>query len=390
MKYNFDKIINRKGTNSFKHDFIKPIFGSSDLLPMWVADMDFKTPDFIIKSIKKRLNHEILGYTVKSDNFYNSLINWVKKRYCWDINKNWILFSPGVVPSLSFCIHAFTNPGDKIIVQPPVYHPFFNVIIENQRDVVYNYLVNDNGQYNIDFTGLENCMDGKTKMIFISNPHNPTGRVWKKNELKKLGDICTKNNIIIVSDEIHADIVYKPYKHIALASISAEISKNTITLYSPSKTFNMAGMATSAIVVQDKNLREKLEKEIQNLHVGMGNILGLVAFEAAYTNGQEWLNELLNYLENNIQLIYKFLKDNLINISFQKPEATFLLWLNCKAMNLSDAELKKFFITKAKIALNEGIMFGPGGEGFQRMNIACPSSIIYEALIRIKNSMISL
>ncbi|MBN2519224.1 MAG: PatB family C-S lyase [Bacteroidales bacterium] len=390
MKYDFDEIINRKGTNSFKYDFVKPLFGNDNLLPMWVADMDFKTPDFIIQSIKNRLNHEILGYTIKSDNFYNSLIHWVKKRYNWDIQKKWVLFSPGVVPSLGFCIRALTKPGDKIIVQPPVYHPFFHIIHENSRKVVYNYLINNNGKYSIDYKGLEDCIDGKTKMIFISNPHNPVGRAWDENELKKLGETCIKNNIIIVSDEIHADIVYKPKRHIALASISPEISKNTITLYSPSKTFNLAGMASSAMVIQNKAVREKIEKEIQNLHIGLGNILGLIAFESAYTNGEEWLDELLIYLNDNIQLVHKFFKNKDYPVSFEVPEATFLLWLNCRNMNLNDNELKTFFTNNIKIALNEGIMFGPGGEGYQRMNIACPRSIIIEALQRIKSSITTL
>jgi len=387
MKYNFDEIIERKGTNSFKHDFLNQIFKRDDLIPMWVADMDFRTPDFIINAIKKRLNHEILGYTFKSDQFNNSVVNWIKKRYNWEIKSEWIQFSPGVVPSIAFCIQAFTKPGDKIIVQPPVYHPFINVIKENNRNVVFNKLINQENKYRINFEELEKSVDEKVKMILLSNPHNPVGRVWNKDELTKLGDFCVKNDIIIISDEIHADIVFKPNKHIPIAGLNNNFLENTVTLYAPSKTFNMAGLASSVIIVQHKKLYKKLEHEIRKLHIGMGNIFGLVGLEVAYSEGEEWLEELLKYLKDNIEYIYKYLMDNIPIINFEIPQATYLLWLNCKGLGLNNNELSNLFINKIKIGLNDGVMFGPGGEGYQRMNIGCPKSVISRALSRIQTKI---
>ena len=383
MSYNFDENIDRRSTNSLKYDLLDSIFGSDDILPMWVADMDFKTPDFIIDSIKKRLNHEIFGYTIKSDNFYNSIINWTKNQYNWDIKREWILFSPGVVPSLVFSVLAFSNPGDKILIQPPVYFPFMHVIKANKREIFFNPLKNTNNYYTIDFENLEKNIDEKVKMIFLCNPHNPVGRAWKKDELERLGDICVKNNIVIISDEIHADIVYKPNFHIPIANLNSNFANSTVTLLAPGKTFNIAGLSSSVIIASNKELYKKLESIINSMHIGMGNVFGLVAFESAYTNGKEWLDELLLYLQGSVMFVDEYINKYIPYIEFKIPEATYLLWLNCKDLNLNNNQLKDFFIKKAKVGFNDGPTFGPGGEGFQRMNIGCPKSLIKKALDKI-------
>lgn len=387
MAYNFDILPERRGTNSMKYDFVNNYFGTDDILPMWVADMDIKTPEFIINALRKRLDHEILGYTLKSDSFYNAIINWVRKRYNWDIKKEWILFSPGVVPSLAFCVMAFSEKEDKVVIQPPVYHPFFHVIEANKRKILTNQLVNNKGHYEIDFDDLENKIDNTTKILFLCNPHNPVGRVWKEDELKRIGDICTKNNIIIMSDEIHADVIYKPNKHIPIAAMSSEFMQNTITAFAPSKTFNIAGLAASILVIPNKKLYSKMNSVISKLHLGMGNLFGVEALEIAYDQGEDWLENMLKYLYDNILFVKQYLKSNIRNIDFCFPESTYLLWLNCEKLGLDKKQLKDFFIREARVGFNDGPSFGDGGEGFQRMNIGCPRPLIKEALIRIERAI---
>ncbi|MBN2758706.1 MAG: PatB family C-S lyase [Bacteroidales bacterium] len=385
--YNFDENIDRQNTNSIKYDLRKAIFGSENIIPMWVADMDFKTPDFIMKAIKKRTEHEILGYTTRNDSFYQSVIQWINKKHEWEIQKNWISFSPGVVPALSFSVLAFTKPGDKIIVQPPVYFPFFSSVQNNGRQLVYNELKNINGNYFFDIENLKNQIDSRVKMLFLCNPHNPVGRVWTKTELTEIANICVENDILIVSDEIHSDFIFKPNKHIPIASISDEIAEKTITTFAPSKTFNIAGLSSSIVIIKNKKLKETYDNLLNDLHLNNGNIFGNIALETAYNNGDEWLNQLLNYLEENIDFADNFIKNNIKKIKFKRPESTYLLWLDFRDFKLSDNQLNNFLVNKAKIGLSKGEMFGQGGNGFQRMNIACSKNILEKALNQLKKAI---
>lgn len=386
IKYNFDEIINRENTNCIKYDFRTKLFGTNDVIPMWVADMDFRTPDFIINAIKKRAKHEIFGYTVRSEGFSNSVINWMQKRHNWKVEKDWITFSPGVVPALNILVQTLTNKGDKIIVQPPVYYPFFGAVVNNERKLVENELKLVNGRYEIDFEHLESLIDNDVKMFLLCSPHNPCSRVWSKVELEKIANICLKNNILIVSDEIHSDLILKPFKHIPTASISKQISDITITCVAPSKTFNIAGLHTSAVICSNTEILKNFNKFLDNFHLSGGNIFGFEALEAAYNYGDNWLTQLLDYLENNVQFVKDFLQINIPEIKLINPEATYLLWLDFRELNLPNKDIKRILVEKAKVGLSDGRMFGKGGEGFQRLNIACPKAILEKAMKNIKNA----
>ncbi|MBI4645025.1 MAG: putative C-S lyase [Bacteroidia bacterium] len=383
MEYNFDEIINREGTACVKYDFKKKQYGSEDILPMWVADMDFKTPDFIIDAIKKRAEHPVLGYSFHPDSFYESVMAWLQKRHGWTVAKEWLRFSPGIVPALNMCVRALTSPGDKIIVQPPVYFPFFSAISENQRIIVENPLLLKNRRFYMDYNNLEQIIDDKVKMIFLCSPHNPGGMVWSKEELIKLAVICQRHNILILSDEIHSDLVFNPYKHIPMALISDLVAQCTITCIAPSKTFNTAGLFTSVLIIPDETLRLKYTVQLEKLHIGWGNIFGTIAFEAAYKYGELWLEQLLDYLKNNIDFVIDYCKTYIPKIKVMKPEATYLLWLDFSVFGIEDDKLRDILLNDAKLDLSHGPIFGTGGMGFQRMNIACPRSILAEAMNRL-------
>jgi cysteine-S-conjugate beta-lyase len=382
--YNFDNIIDRENTNCYKYDFRVKLFGDPSVTPMWVADMDYKTPEFVVDALKKRLSHEILGYTYIPDSLYQSIIDWLDTNHQWKVNKEWISFTPGVVPAFNIALLAFTNPGDKVIIQPPVYHPFFYAVNDHNRQLVRNPLQLKNGRYCMDFDLLKSQIDEKVRMFILCSPHNPTGNVWKKDELKTLADICIKNNILIISDEIHADLVYIGNKHIPLASISPEIADNVITLMAASKTFNFAGLSTSYYIASNKKLFDQYKQAVAKLHIAECNIFGLVATEAAYRYGQKWHRELLNYLQGNINLAEKFINNELQPIELIHPEATFLLWVDFRKTGLEEKELKKILVEKAKVGLSEGTIFGEEGNGFQRINIGCPRHVLQQSLERIK------
>lgn len=386
MKYNFDEIVNRENTDSVKYDLRKVIFEKEDVIPMWVADMDFKTPDFIINAIKERLNHEVFGYSFRSKSYFESIINWLKRRHKWEVQSEWMSFGPGIVPAINMAVMAYTKPGDKIIVQTPVYFPFFSAIVNNDRVQIENPLQLKNDRYCIDFTDLEKKLK-EAKMIILSNPHNPGGSVWTKDELKRLGDLCVKNNVIILSDEIHADLVFKDFKFTPLASISKEIADCTVTFIAPSKTFNLAALATSSLICSNNELKEKYDKVLDTIHIGMGNVFGAVASEAAYNFGDEWLDQLMEYLSGNLDYLNHYLKENIPQIKMIRPEGTYLVWLDCSELNMIDEELKNFIIQNAGLGLNAGTMFGTGGEGFMRINIACPKQTITDALTRLENAV---
>ncbi len=387
MQFDFNKTVKRENTNCFQYDLREKYFGTSDVIPMWVADMDFKTPPFVIEAIQKRLDHEILGYTYRSDSFYRSIIKWLRTKHEWVIKKDWIEFSPGIVPAINMAILALTNPGDKIIIQPPVYFPFFSAIENNNRILVNNPLKLKNGRYYMDYKDLRSKTDNKVKMIILCSPHNPTGNVWTKEELTELADICLKKNIIILADEIHSDLVYNGYKHIPMASLSKEIAKNTITFIAPSKTFNLAGLSTSVVISSNKKLIQRFSKILDQVHVGMGNIFGNIAAEAAYNNGHEWLKDLMAYLHSNLNFVVNYLSDNIPVIKPVIPEATYLVWLDCRKLGLNKDRLKKFLIEKAKLGLSDGPIFGREGTGFQRMNIACPREKIKLALASLNKAI---
>jgi cysteine-S-conjugate beta-lyase len=380
MQYNFDEKINRKNTASVKWDFAEKFIGARNVLPMWVADMDFRTPDFIVSSVRKRAEHEVFGYTMRPESYYHSIIEWIKKKHGWHIDRDWIVYSPGVVPAINLAVMAFTKPGDKVIVQPPVYFPFFSAVTRHNRQLVYNPLKLLNGRYTFDLEGLENKIDDQTRMLILCNPHNPTGRAWSRNELAGLGEICLKNNILIVSDEIHSDLVFEPYKHTVVANISDKLAKKTITMMAPSKTFNLAGLATASVIISDSSLRARFSAMIEKLHLGMGNLFGMVASEAAYTHGEAWLKQMMDYVHGNIIFMSDFLNQNMPDIQLIKPEATYLVWLDFRKLGLSNDGLNQFIKDKARLGLNDGTMFGPGGEGFQRMNVACPRLYVEKAV----------
>jgi len=349
-------------------------------LPTWTSELP------IVDSLEKCTENDIFGYFLITKSYYESIINWVKRHHQWNIKQDWISFSPGVVPSLSLSVLAFTKPGDKIIVQPPVYHPFFFVIKDNGRQVVENPLVLNNGRYTIDFNDLENKLKD-VKILFLSNPQNPGGTVWRREELKQLGELCLKQNVLVVADEIHSDLVFKPNTFIPLASISDEIADNTITFISSSKTFNMAGLSSSSVIISNKKLKEKFDEVMHTIHVGLGNMFGIAATEAAYTNGDEWLQQLLEYVSGNIDFVENYIKERIPKIRMIRPEGTYLIWLDCRQLNLKGDELNKFFIEKANIGMNDGRTFGTGGEGFMRLNVACQRKIIEKALWNIENAV---
>jgi len=387
MNYNFDKIIDRKNTNSLKHDYNFQIFEREDILSMWVADMDFESPDFIVKAIQQRLNHPIYGYTICPDSLYESIINWIRKIHGWEIKKEWMTFCTGVVPALNFCVMALTNPDDRVIVQPPVYYPFFSAIKYHNREIQNNPLKIINGRFEIDYENLEKNTDKRTKLFFLCSPHNPGGRVWPLKDLKKLAEFCLERNIIIISDEVHSDMVYSPANHIPLASVSKEISETTVTLMAPTKTFNLAGLAFSYIITENIDLLDRLNDYLDKTNVNAINIFAQVAAESAYNLGYEWLQELMLYLKNNFSFLNQFIKDKIPILEVMNPESTYLAWIDFRKLSVDSKELKKFIVTEAGLGLNDGAMFGMGGSGFQRLNFACPREILNQGLTKLYNSI---
>jgi cysteine-S-conjugate beta-lyase len=385
-KYNFDEIIQREGTNSLKYDARERFFKTSNVLPLWVADMDFRTPNFIINAIKNRVGHEIFGYSIKPDSFFESIINWMKHRHNWDIQKEWISFSPGVVAGLTLAIETFSKPGEEVIVQPPVYFPFFDCVKGTKRKLVENPLKIENGRYTFDFEDLKSKITENTKLLMLCNPQNPGGMVFTKHELEKLSAICLENKIIVISDEIHSDLIFNGNKHIPFASISEEAANNCVICMAPSKTFNLAGLTTSLVIIPNKNKFARYERTLGVGHLGMGNIFGTVALEAAYNYGDNWLEQLLVYLWDNYLFLEDFFNKNLPKVNVMKPEATYLIWIDFRKYGMKDEELSRFIIENAKVGLNNGDRFGTGGDGWMRINIGCPRSILQEGLERIKKA----
>lgn len=392
MKYDFDRVIDRTRTNSMKWNkhFLKYRFESEEVLPLWVADMDFQCPQPVIEVLKKRAAEEIYGYSWhKIPAYLNAVTNWMKRRHNWEVNKDWIVFSPGIVPAIYMLIQTFVNTGEKVIIQPPVYDPFFTAIENNGRQVLLNQLLYENKKYSIDFEDFEEkAKDPLTKMFILCSPHNPIGRVWTEKELRRIGDICIDNEILIVSDEIHHDLILSGYKHTLFSTISKEFEQNTFVCTAPGKTFNIAGLQISNIIISDKRKREAFTNTIMNINgIMIPNVFGIVALITGYDEGEEWLDQVLKYIEANFKFLKEFVSENLPDVDFIDPEGTYLAWLDFSKLGMNDEELREFMLKKAKVALDDGKIFGPGGEGFQRMNIACPRSLLKECMIRIVNAL---
>lgn len=380
--YSFDTEVNREGTGAIKYDFREKIFGKNDVTPLWVADMDFETPDFIRDAVAKRMQHPIYGYSLREQGYYNSIVNWLENRHGWKIDRDWIIFSPGIVPALNFSTLAYTNPGDKIITQPPVYYPFFSAIQDHNRVLLENQLMLDDGHYHVNFKQLEELATEAT-MLLLSNPHNPVGRVWTKEELKKIGEICLENNVIIISDEIHSDLILPGFKHVPMASISDDIAQITVTCIAPSKTFNIAGLSTSSVIISNNELHHKFSSVVERLHVVHGNIFGTTASEAGYTHGAVWVDELMEYVNQNFILLDTLLNDSMSKIKLIPPEATYLAWLDFRQTKLPDKEIKELLVNEAGIGLSAGLDFGNGGKGFQRLNLASPRNIVEKSVRKL-------
>jgi len=384
--YNFDEIIERRGTDCVKYDMLESVFGNSDALPLWVADTDFRVPDFIMDALHQRMNHEILAYTYRSENYFESIISWMDRKHGWKIDKSMITSSPGVVSAVTMLIMALSEPGDKVIVQPPVYFPFFTSIKGSARKMVENPLIIKDGRYTFDFENLQKIIDSQTKLLILCSPHNPGGMVWRMEELKELCRICNQHGIIIVSDEIHADLVFRGNKHIPIAMVSEETAMNCAVLMAASKTFNVAGLSTAFVIIPNKKLRVKYERVLHTVHIESGNIFGNIATSAALQNGFDWVSQLMTYLEKNYNFLETFLTARLPKVKIMKPEATFLVWLDFTEYNLTENQLGKILIN-AGVALNNGSKFGTGGEGYFRLNFGCPTVILEEGLIKIEKAL---
>ena len=382
MNYDFNTIPARKGTFCVKHDMTREVFGTEDLLPMWVADMDFKTPDFILDAIRKRCDHEVLGYTFAPDSYKMAVLNWFQKRYGIATKWNKMHFIPGIVQGIAFVLQTFTVPGDKVLITTPVYPPFINVPHRTGRVFVSSPLKTDNGRFTFDFEDLDRKAPG-CKVMILSNPHNPGGTVWTKEELSQVADICLKHKVLVISDEIHADLTYPEFHHTSFTTVSEAALHNSITFFAPSKTFNMAGLASSVCYVPDEEIRKTFFGFLDHNELSLGNIFGYYAAEAAFAHGEEWLQQLLEYLQGNIDTAEQFLKENCPEITFMRPQASFLLWMDFRAWHLSQKDLERKLIYDAKIGLNNGTDFGPEGEGFMRMNIGTNRETVLEGLRRI-------
>ncbi len=398
MKYDFDKVYDRSNTGSTKWDAVETIFGSKDVVPMWVADMDFPVAKPIADALRDRAGHDFYGYTRPGESLVEAVVNRMKRKFDWTIQPEWVVFTPGVIPALHTAVRALTSPGDEVILQEPVYFPFFPAVTAAGCRIINNQLRLTDGRYEIDFEDLENkfrpgtdirSSPGRIRTIILCNPHNPVGRLWDKEELTRMGEIVIGNGATVISDEIHCEILYKGYRHTPFASISKEFEQNSIICMAPSKTFNLAGLGTSSIIIPNEKLRNDFNNTKAGITSGQ-NIFGYVAMEAAYRHGDEWLGQMLEYLQGNLETTMKYFSEKIPGIRVIEPQGTYLLWLDCRQLGMDNDTLRNFMRESAKVGLNDGFTFGAGGEGFQRMNIACPSSVLIEALQRIEKAVNSL
>ncbi len=395
MKYDFDRLVSRAGTNSAKWDALEPLFGSRDIIPMWVADMDFPTARPIVEALKNRAEHPFYGYTGHSESLTQAIVDRYWKKYRWKIEPEWIVLTPGVIPALNVAIRALTIPGDEVVLQEPVYYPFFPAVKQSGCQVVTNKLKLENGRYEMDYDDLEKCFGPRPGMhdspsrawiLVICNPHNPIGRLWSPEEVTKAGEIAIAHGATVVSDEIHCELLYKGHEHVPFGAISEEFAQHGIVCFAPSKTFNLAGLSASSIIIPSKSIRDKFSVTRIGMMPGP-NLFALAAMEAAYRDGDEWLGQLLDYLQGNLEFALKFVAERVPKINIIEPQGTYLLWLDCRGLGLDDGALRTFMREEARIGLDDGFAFGHGGSGFQRMNIACPRSLLREALERLEKAV---
>lgn len=384
--HDFHKSIDRQNTASVKWGLNQVIFGADDVLPMWVADMDFEPPMEVRDSLKNRIEHGIFGYTYVPDTATEAVQSWVKKRHNWDVETESILYSPGVVPSIGIAIHALTKPGEKVMLQSPVYTPFFDMIEKNERVVVNSPLKLENNRYEIDFEDFEEKLKDGVKLFLLCNPHNPSGRSWSEKELRTIADLCIQHDCLILSDEIHSDLIFKPHKHVPIVSLDKQYEDYIMTCIAPSKTFNLAGLQASAVIIPNKELRKAFKATQGRLGFFSLNTFGVIGMEAAYRHGEEWLEDLLSYVKENADLAVSFIEKELPNLTVMEPDGTYLLWIDCRKLGLSDEEIKETLIKKGKLGLEPGPKYGPGGEGFVRMNIACTQDTLLDGLARLKRA----
>lgn len=385
MKYNFDELIDRTGTESVKYDLREKIFGKADVIPMWVADMDFRTPDFIREAVIERAKYDVYGYTFREDAYFEAIANWIRRHHQWDVKKEWMTYTPGVVAAFNMAVLGLTGEGDEVIIQPPVYPPFFHAVESHNRKLVLNPLIDTDDGFIMDYELLEK--QAKTaKMLILSNPHNPVGRCWTRDELQRLGEICMRNNVIVFSDEIHCDVVLPGYKHVPFASICDEFAQHSLTAHAASKTFNLAGMATSTIIVPNAELRKKYVDFVESTEINLGNIFGKIATKTAMEQGEEWLQQLLGYIQGNVDYVVDYINKVLPKIRVHKAEATYMLWLDFSAYGLDNKELNHKMIFEAGLGLNNGKEFGKQGEKCLRINLACPRSVVMTAMEKMKKT----
>lgn len=386
MNYNFDEIINRNDTDSVKWDGVQGRWGRNDLIPMWVADMDFRTAPFVVEALKKRLEHGVLGYTFACEEWSASIIHWLRNRYGWTIREEMLTFMPGIVRGLAFAIHCFTEKGDKVMVMPPVYHPFFLVTQKNEREVVFSPLTLKEGQYYIDFDRFRRDVQG-CKLLILSNPHNPGGRVWREEELAKIADICHESGTLVISDEIHADLTLPPYCHPTYALASEKARMNSIVFMSPSKAFNMPGLASSYAIIENDEIRHRFQQYMEASEFSEGHMFAYLSVAAAYSHGTEWLDQVLAYIQGNIDFTERYLKERIPTVRMIRPQASYLIFLDFRELGMSQAELNRLLVEDAHLALNDGTTFGKEGEGFMRLNIACPRATLAQALEQLEQAV---
>jgi cystathionine beta-lyase len=387
MKYDFDRVTDRTGTHSYKWDQSEKLFGRGDILPLWVADMDFEPPKEVVDEMVRRAEQGVYGYTIRPPEYFEAVSGWLKRRHGWEIRHEWISSSPGVVPALSLIVHAFTEPGDQVILQSPVYYPFYDVIRMNGRTVVDNPLRLRDGRYEIDFDLLESQAAAGAKLLLLCSPHNPGGRVWTRGELVRIGDICVRHGVLVVADEIHHDLVYRGHKHIPFAGINDEFAQISFTCIATSKTFNLAGLQAASAIIPNDDLRRRYNHALKTFSLHMESYFGVTAVISSYTHGDDWLDQLIDYLEGNLTWLTDFISRRLPQVKVIRPEATYLVWMDCGEISQDPAELKKLMYEEAGVAFTEGSVFGKQGAGYLRVNIACPRAILSEALESFANAV---
>ena len=400
MTCNLDEKISRKGTHSIKWEFVledsklidanqtDPRGEKAQLLPMWIADMDFRSPQAVIDALMARAEHGIYGYTFPTDSYYEALQNWVARRHGWEVNRDWVLLTPGLLPALNMLVQTFVAPGEKVLVQPPVYYPFFWAVEDNGAEIVSNSLIEENGRYRMNFDDLaQKASDPAVKMVILCNPHNPVGRVWTPDELTQFGEICLENDVLVVSDEVHGDLIYSDYVFTSFARLGDDFRQKSVICSAASKTFNLAGLQTSSIIIPDNELRDRFAATIKRNGVFLANPFGIIAAEAAYNHGEAWLAEVMVYVENNYLFMKSYLAEHLPQLKVVRPEATYLVWVDCRELGMDATARKQLMMEQARVNLDEGELFGPEGEGFERFNIACPRSTLKAVLDRIKTTI---